>query len=195
MMNDTNNNPYKNKEKLISFFHKNKRMPSYSEIAELCGYKSKNAAVKLVNKMIDEGFVDKDSTGKLIPSSFFTDIRVLGVVKAGFPSFTDDELHDTMSINEYLIDKKEATYILEVEGDSMIDAHILEGDRVLVERTRHANDGQIIIAEIDGEFTMKYFRKSGNDVWLEPANKRYKPIYPTEDLKVVAVLKGVIRKY
>jgi repressor LexA len=66
---------------------------------------------------------------------------------------------------------------------------------VLVEKTNQAKDGDIIIAEVDGEFTMKYFRKNGAKVWLEPANKNYKPIYPTHSLNINAVVKAVIRKY
>jgi repressor LexA len=66
---------------------------------------------------------------------------------------------------------------------------------VLVERTNKAKDGEIVVAEVDGEFTLKYFRQSGNKVWLEPANKKYKPIYPTESLKITAKVKAVIRKY
>jgi repressor LexA len=58
-----------------------------------------------------------------------------------------------------------------------------------------AKDGQIVIAEVDGEYTMKYFKKSGDKVWLEPANKNFKPIYPKHDLKITAVVKAVIRKY
>jgi repressor LexA len=85
--------------------------------------------------------------------------------------------------------------MLEVDGDSMIDAHIEKGDMVLVERATVAKDMQIVIAEVDGEFTMKYFRKEGNKAWLEPANKNYKPIYPTHDLKINAIVKAVIRKY
>jgi len=77
----------------------------------------------------------------------------------------------------------------------MIDAHISKGDMVLVERANQAKDGQIVIAEVDGEFTLKYFRKVGNKVWLEPANKNYKPIYPVHSLNINAVLKAVIRKY
>ena len=85
--------------------------------------------------------------------------------------------------------------MLEVDGDSMIDAHIEKGDMVLVERTNKAEDGQIVIAEVDGEFTLKYFRKVGGKVWLEPANKNYQPIYPEHSLNINAVLKAVIRKY
>ena len=77
----------------------------------------------------------------------------------------------------------------------MIDAHIEKGDMVLVERANQAKDGKIVIAEVDGEFTMKYFRKDGDKVLLEPANKNYKPIYPVHSLNINAVLKAVIRKY
>ena len=85
--------------------------------------------------------------------------------------------------------------MLEVDGDSMIDAHIEKGDMVLVEKRNQARDGEIVIAEVDGEFTLKYFRKVGDKVWLEPANKNYKPIYPEHSLNINAVLKAVIRKY
>ena len=78
----------------------------------------------------------------------------------------------------------------------MIDAHITDGDMVLVEKTNTAKDGQIVIANVDGEFTMKYFKKDKkNKVWLLPANKNYKPIYPKMYLNIIAVVKAVIRKY
>lgn len=136
----------------------------------------------------------KIKTGRLIPHKAFGDVNMLGFVKAGFPS-TVEELQDTMNIEDYLIKKKESTYILTVDGDSMIDAHIKNGDLVIAERTQNAKDGEIVIAEIDGEWTMKYYRQQGNKVWLEPANKNFKPMYPTTSLNVAAVVKGVIRKY
>jgi repressor LexA len=70
-----------------------------------------------------------------------------------------------------------------------------DGDLVIAERTETARDGQIVIAQIDGEFTMKYLRKTGSKMWLEPANKNFKPMYPEHDLKVVAIIRGVVRKY
>jgi repressor LexA len=100
-----------------------------------------------------------------------------------------------MNLDEFLIEKRESTYILEVDGDSMIDAHITHGDLVIAERNTKAKNGQIVIAEIDGEWTIKFFRQEGNKVWLEPANKKYKPIYPSCELKISAIVKGVIRKY
>jgi repressor LexA len=66
---------------------------------------------------------------------------------------------------------------------------------VVAERTTVAKDGDIVIAEVDGEWTMKYFKQRLGRVWLEPANKKYKPIYPTEELKIAAVVKGVVRRY
>ena len=100
-----------------------------------------------------------------------------------------------MSLDEYLIENKEATYLLEVKGDSMIDAGIHEGDLVIVERKGEPKDGDIVIADVDGGWTMKYFRKRGSTIYLEPANRKYKPIYPTESLNIAAIVKGVIRKY
>ncbi|MEK7136409.1 MAG: transcriptional repressor LexA [Patescibacteria group bacterium] len=187
--------PNEHKQKLVSFYSRHKRMPTYTEMMKLFGYRSKNAVFKLVAKLEEAGIVAKDHLGRLIPSSSFGEIPVLGLVKAGFPSAVEEEQTDTMSLDDFLIQKKESTYILEVDGDSMIDAHIEPGDLVIAERTERAKDGQIVIAEVDGEFTMKYFRQTGNKIWLEPANKKYKPIYPENDLKITAVVKGVIRKY
>jgi repressor LexA len=180
---------------LQKFYEREKRMPSYSEMTNLFGFKSKNAVARLVDKLIDAGMVTKDSLGRLLPTNSFNEVPLLGLVKAGFPSPGEDVLETTMNIDNFLIQKKDKTYILEVDGDSMIDAHIADGDLVIAERTNSAKDGEIVIAEVDGEFTMKYFRKSDSKVWLEPANKKFKPIYPENDLQIRAVVKGVIRKY
>ena len=181
--------------KLENFYEKNKRMPTYSEMMELFGFKSKNAVFKVVEKLIEAGLVAKDHLGRLIPTKTFGEVPMLGFVTAGLPADVEEELTDTVDLDDFLIKNKPLTYMLEVDGDSMIDAHIEKGDMVLVEKANTAKDMQIVIAEVDGEFTMKYFRKEGNKVWLEPANKNYKPIYPTQSLNVVAVLKAVIRKY
>ena len=85
--------------------------------------------------------------------------------------------------------------MLRVKGDSMVDAGIIEGDMVLVERGREPKPGTIVIARIDGEYTMKYYRKRNGKAYLEPANKKYKPIFPTQELSVEAIVIAVIRKY
>ncbi len=179
---------------IVDFYKKNRRLPSYTEIMKLLGFKSKNAVYKLVNKLIESGIVSKDKNGKLSPGKIFGEVALLGSVTAGLPTTVEEELHDTINLDDFLTEGTGSTYMLEVDGDSMIEAHIADGDWVLVERTNVAKDKEIVIAEIDGEFTMKYFRQSGEKVWLEPANKKYKPIYPTQDLQIVAKVKAVIRK-
>lgn len=182
--------------KIISFYKRAKRMPSYAEIMELVGFKSKNAVYKLVNKLMDEGVLDKDSSGRLIPHKLIGEVPMLGLVEAGFPTVAEETVLDTLSIDEYLINDKDRTYLLEVKGDSMIDAGIHEGDLVVAERITTPRDGDIVIAEVDGGWTMKYYRttKDGR-VYLEPANKAYSPIYPEYDLKIAAKVTGVVRKY
>ena len=185
--------------KLETFYGNNKRMPTYSEMLKIFDFKSKNAVFRVVGKLIEAGLVAKDHLGRLMPTKTFaedfTSVPMLGFVTAGFPATVEEELAEMVNLDDLLIEKKATTYMLEVDGDSMIDAHIEKGDMVLVERTNQAKDGQIVIAEVDGEFTMKYFRKVGDKVWLEPANKNYKPIYPEHSLNINAVLKAVIRKY
>ncbi len=183
------------KNKILSFYKKNRRMPSYGEIMKLLSFQSRNAVYKLVNKLVDEDFVGKDSTGRIIPKKIFGEVKMIGLVQAGFPSPAEEELSDTMNFDEYLIGNKEATYIMRVKGDSMIDAGICEGDMVVVERTNTFPVGKIVIASVDGEWTIKYLRKRGDTYYLEPANKDYDTIYAENELKVEAVVKAVVRKY
>lgn len=185
------------KNKIISFYRKNKRMPGYNEIMQLTHFKSKNAVYKLINKLVEEGIVEKDSQGKLSPKNLVGQIPMLGLVEAGIPTVAEAEsmTGETMSIDEYLVRNREGTYVLEVKGDSMIEEGIREGDLVIVERKNEPKEGDIVIAEVDGGWTMKFLRKKNGKTYLEPANKNYKPIYPEYDLKIAAVVKGVIRKY
>ena len=170
-------------------------MPGYNEMLSILGFKSKNAVYKLIQKMVEDGTVSKDSRGRIIPNKLVGEVPFLGLVEAGIPTVAEADLSDTMSIDEYLIKNKEGTYILEVKGDSMIEEGIKEGDLVIVERKDEPKEGDIVIAEVDGGWTMKYLRKSRSGFYLEPANKKYKNIYPEYDFKVAAVVKGVIRKY
>ena len=170
-------------------------MPGYKEIMQILGFKSKNAVYKLINKLVEEGVVEKDSQGKVIPRMLESEIPLLGVVEAGLPSPAGQTVFDTVSIDGLLLRDPENSFILEVKGDSMIDAHIKEGDWIVVEKREDARPGDIVVAEVDGEWTLKYFRKSKNTSYLEPANKKYKPIYPKESLRIGAVVRAVIRKY
>jgi repressor LexA len=162
---------------------------------ELVGFRSRHAVYCLVERLVAEGLVIKDAQGKLIPTESANGVPVLGVVEAGWPSPAEEELIDTMNLDEYLIQNREASYILKVTGDSMIEAGIQPGDLVIVERTNTPKIGDIVIAEVDGEWTMKYLRKRGTTLYLAPANTHYKPIVPKGELKIAAVVKAVVRKY
>ncbi len=177
------------------FFRQHKRLPSYGEIMALFNFKSKNSASRLVKKMMAQGFLQQDETRHLLPGPYFYSTKILGTVEAGFPSPAEEELQDTMSLDEFLIDNQDATYMLRVSGDSMIDAGIMPGDLVLVERGCEAKNGDIVIAEVDSGWTMKYLHRQANKITLEPANKKYKTIIPKNELKIAAIVKAVIRKY
>ena len=183
------------KNKLIAFYEAHRRMPGYKELMALTGFRSKNAVFKFIQKLVDEGIVSKDSKGRLSPLHISGGVPLLGLVEAGFPSAAEEELLDVMNFDEFLTPNKESSYILKVKGDSMKDAGIKEGDMVIVERRQSYKPGQIVIAMVDGDYTMKYLRKKGEKYYLEPANDAYKPIYPTDSFRVEAVVTAVVRKY
>ncbi len=182
------------KKKIISFWEKNRRMPGYADIMHMTGLASKNSVYKLINKLVEEGVLEKDKHGKLSPGRTLSGVPLLGLVEAGFPSAAEEELLDVMDFDEYLVPNKESTYVLKVKGESMIDAGICPGDLVVVERRATYKPGQIVIASVEGEYTMKYLRKKDERYFLEPANAAFKPIYP-KTLTVEAVVTGVVRKY
>ena len=177
------------------FHRKNGRMPSYSEISGLTGLRSKNAVFKLVGKLEELKFLERDEKGKLIPLAIANAVKVLGTVEAGFPSPAEEELVDTLSLDELLIQNREATFLLKVSGDSMSGAGILPGDMVIVDKGQTPKSGDIVIAQVDGEWTMKYLRKRGDTITLVPANPKYQPIKPKNELKISGVVTAVVRKY
>lgn len=170
-------------------------MPSYGEMAELLEFKSKNAAVELAERWVRDGIVGRDETGRLKPGRIFMPIKLLGTVQAGVPSPAEQEDLDTLSLDEWLIHNREASFMLTVNGDSMIDAGIQPGDRVILERGKQPKNGDIVVAEVDHDWTLKFYEKKGALVVLNPANKKYKPIVPKEELKVAGVVTAVVRKY
>lgn len=181
---------------LRAFFRQEGRAPSYSEMAALFGYASKNAVYGPVNRLIALGYLRRGTSGRLVFTSKVTArIPALGSVQAGFPSPAEEELLDTVSLDEFLVKRPEATYLLTVSGDSMIDAGIRPGDLVLVEKGGEPKDNDIVIAQVDGEWTMKYFGRDRDGVYLEPANANYSRIRPAQSLSIGGIVRAVIRKY
>ena len=170
-------------------------MPSFSEIGKIFRLSSKSSVYKVVGKLVAVGVVSKDRKGRLLPGSIKEPVRMLGTVEAGFPSPAEEELADTISLDDLLIKNREATFLLKVSGDSMSGAGILPGDMVIVDRGQTPKSGDIVIAEVDGAWTMKYLRKRGESVTLLPANPKYQPIRPKNELKIAGVVTAVVRKY
>ena len=175
---------------------RNGRAPTLEELCTLFNVRSKNTASIMAKKFVGAGVLDRTDTGRLVAPRRreVCPLRLLDSVAAGFPSPAEESLLDTMSLDEYLITRPEATFMLKVEGDSMVDAGILPGDTVLVERGRAPRNGDVVIACVDAAWTMNYFYKDGKGIRLEPANKKYETIRPKSRLVVEGVVSSVIRK-
>lgn len=181
-------------QKMREFFRFHHRAPSFEEVRELFRYRSKASAHFLVQQLVEKNFLQKDSRGKILWDSL-SGVKLLGSIQAGVPT-AEEEVHtDTMNLDELLVKDHKETFLLKVSGDSMIDAGIHEGDFVMIERNREPKNHDIIVAQVDGEWTLKYYEKIGSVVRLVPANKKYEPIIPKTELKTGGVLVAVIRKY
>lgn len=180
--------------KVREFFRSHHRAPSFEEIRNLFNYRSKASAYFLVGQLIEKNFLRKDSKGKLLWDSL-AGIQLAGSVQAGLPAAAEELPLETISLDAHLVKHPERTYLVTVSGDSMVDAGIFEGDLVLIEKGREPKNQDIIIAEVDGEWTLKTYENKGGRVRLLPANKKYSPIEPKNELKTGGVLVAVIRKY
>ena len=182
-------------KKITDFFLDNGRMPSYSEMAEIIGVRSKSVVHFWVAKLLDAGILQKDAKGFLTLTRNPRALKLAGEVCAGFPSPAEEEIRGIVSFDEYLVRNPEKSFLLSVTGDSMIDAGIREKDMVVVESKREPKNGDIVLAEVDGDWTMKYFRRKGKTVTLEAANSKYPTIIPRADLRIAGVITAVVRKY
>lgn len=117
-------------------------------------------------------------------------------VKAGFPSPAEDYLEQNLDLNEYLIQHPSATFFVRVDGESMRGAGIQKGDILIVDRSLEPSHGKIVIAVINGEFTVKRLRLHQDKVFLEPENPQFSPIEinPNWDFQIWGVVTYVIHK-
>ena len=183
-------------ERLRAFHRREGRAPGYSEMLELFDFRSKNAVYRLLGKLEEHGYLTRNAKGKMAFTGKLTgSVKLLGSVQAGFPSPAEEELVDTLSLDDFLIEKPASTFMLTVSGDSMIDAGIHPGDLVLIDKSAKPRKNEIVIAQVDGEWTLKYFGKDRQGVYLDPANPRYTRIRPQQSLEIGGVVRAVIRKY
>jgi SOS regulatory protein LexA len=177
---------------LKKFYRKYKRLPSYAEMLKLFDLSSKNAIFKIINKWIEEGLLKKIHD-KLSPTSKFFSLPLLGIIKAGFPILAEEN-RDYLTLDEYLIEKPDSSFLLKVSGDSMINAGIFDGDLVVIEKGKEAVSGEIVLAQIDREWTLKILEKINGRVSLRPANPNSPSFHPREELQVFGIVKAVVRK-
>ena len=121
-----------------------------------------------------------------------------GGIKCGFPSPAQDYVEESIDLNKEIIRHKETTFLARVSGNSLMDAGISDGDLIVIDKSLEVNDGDFVVAYIDGEFTLKEFKrdKANNCAWLIPHNDEFSPIKVTEDndFMVWGVLTYTIKK-
>lgn len=118
-------------------------------------------------------------------------------IAAGFPSPAEQYVEAPLDLNQLLIARPAATFFLRVSGASMIDAGIFDGDILVVDRSIEAKDGMIVVACVDGEFTVKILKKDANTIKLEPANRSYPTITFKEgmELRIFGVVTATIHRF
>lgn len=175
--------------------------PTVREIGNEFEIKSPNGVMCHLKALQKKGLINRepnmsraislcdDPTSAPAPS---TGVKLLGRIAAGQP-IEAVEVDEELEFTEW--EGADDKFALQVTGESMIDAHIADGDYVIIRRQEQARDGQIVaVLDAEGEATLKTFFKEKNRVRLEPANKTMKPIY-RDKVDILGVLVGVVRKY
>lgn len=168
-----------------SFISQNGFPPTYAEISDKFGFQV-GMVQQVIRALLKKGKIEKDpflARGIRLVKALGIQklnsvaIPLYGNVAAGEPIFASDNVQSYMSIDLSRRINSENLFALRIKGESMIDAGILEDDMVIVKKQHDADDGDIIVALIDDEATVKTLRKKRNKAYLEPANRRYKPIF------------------
>jgi repressor LexA len=178
--------------------------PTRAEIASALGFKSPNAAEEHLKALARKGAIEMTpgaSRGIRIPgfepnSEEDEGLPVIGRVAAGSPILAQQHIEDSCKINPSFFHPK-ADYLLRVRGMSMKDIGIFDGDLLAVHTTREARNGQVVVARIDDEVTVKRFKREGNKVWLLAENPEFAPIevnLEEQDLIIEGLSVGVIRR-
>ncbi len=182
---------------ILDFIRENSNPPTIREIADGMKFKSPNGVVGHLKAIERKGLITRGSNKSRsiqLTEAFSEEVKGLplaGCVAAGMMTEAIEQ-NERVDFGEFWTAR--GNYVLEVEGDSMIEAHIAPGDFLVIKRRRTASSGDIVIARTsEGEATVKYWYPEKNRVRLQPANKKLKPIY-SRDAKVIGVVVGVVRK-
>ena len=174
------------------FIQENGYSPSVREIGAAVGLRSTASVSYHLQALQAKGMlVSPGAKGRkraLVTGTRPGQIPVVGVVTAGMPILAVENQEGTMPWPE------SGCFALRVRGDSMIDAGILDGDKVVVRPQATADDGQIVVARIEDEATVKRLRRRNGQIWLMPENPSYPPIDGTY-AEIVGIVRGVVREY
>lgn len=176
--------------------------PSVREICEAVGLKSTSTVHGHLSRLAKKGMIRRDPTKpraiELIKDTLtkkeMIDIPVVGKITAGLPILAVENIEDTFSIPLNFIKSNNELFILNVSGESMIDAGIMDGDLAIIEKASFAENGEIVVALIDTEATLKRFFKENDHIRLQPENKTMQPII-VKDCQVIGKLVGLYRTY
>ncbi|MBF0147122.1 MAG: LexA family transcriptional regulator [Magnetococcales bacterium] len=182
--------------KLRDYYAKHRVLPSYNRIGTIVGFSTKSAVSKLLRRLEKAGYIEYIPDGEWSPTIRFferplTEIAVL----AGLPESVLDATDNPILIDSILVKSPSRTVLLPVKGDSMQGAGIHEGDWVVVERCSSAADGTLVVAEVDGAFTLKTLVSEHGEWTLHPANPSYPILRPKQSLNIFGIVVGLIRKY
>lgn len=181
--------------KLRDYYAEHRVLPSFTTVAKLLGLKSTSAVAAMVGRMKAVGFLDQGLDRRLQPGKRFFEREVADSVRAGMPQPANDVLSDVVSIDELLIKNPSRTVLLTIKGDSMVDAGLLPGDTVIVEKNAPYKPGDIVVSMVDKEYTVKRFGHDKRGFYLKPENKDYPLIYPKGDFEVFGRVVGCYRQY
>ena len=180
---------------LQDYYARHRALPSYASIGGLLGLRSKSSVAALVARLKLAGLVESTPDRRLAPTRrFFARPLAESPVQAGLPNPIDDAPADALTLDDYLIEHPSQTVFVRVKGDSMQDAGILEGDLVVVEKRGTARRGDIVVAIVDNQFTLKRLDLEQGRYLLRPENKAYPVIRPEGALEIFGVMVGLVRK-
>lgn len=183
--------------KLQDYYAAHRVLPSFSGIGELVGMRSKGAVSAMVGRLRQVGCLDyaPGPGRRLQPGPRFFEREILDTIQAGQPQAANEPGIEGLNVDTYLIDNPSRTLLLTVKGDSMIEAGLMPGDTVIVKKGAPAKLGDIVVANVDNEFTVKYLAKDKRGFYLKPGNKAYSPIRAKDHLEVFGLVVGSFRKY
>jgi repressor LexA len=179
---------------LQDYFVSNGVIPSLTELGKLWGIAGRAWTHRVVARLKEDGFLEEAAGKRLKPGSRFFERTIADTVRAGLPQPANDSGRETWAIDQYLIDKPSETELFRVRGESMIEVGIHDGDFAVIQKSASAMPGDIVLAFVDGEFTLKTLARDDKGFYLEAANPAFAPMRPQGQLEIHGVMVGMFRK-